>query len=164
MNFRPSLLWPTAADRAVALAEEVLARAGDPVPAVAALPPRSRGAYDRLVDAVNRLPRPLMVLGSLVLLLSALIAPDWFAARMEALAELPEALWWIIGAVLSLHFGSRFQHLSLEARRDAAAPPPPAPAIDPAPASPGSDAAAALATLVPGPNAALADWGALPRP
>jgi hypothetical protein len=156
MTFMPRL--PTAADRALDLADAVLqrARAEGPPPGLSALPPRSRSAYDRMVDAMNRLPRPLMVLGSLALLGSALIAPDWFATRMDTLSRMPEALWWIIGAVVSLHFGGRYQERAQDFRRETAtgAPVP----LDPAPATPGPDAETALAVLSPGPNPALAAW------
>ncbi len=143
--------WPTAADRALDLAEAL----GQPS-AVYSLAPRPRAAYDRLLDAVNRLPRPLMVLGSLALLGSALVAPDWFQARMDALSDMPEALWWIIGAVLSLHFGGRYQERSLEARREAVPPV----ALPEASASPGSDAGLVIGTLASGQNPALDDWRA----
>lgn len=154
--------WPSAADRALALAEalrnEALAQ-GQP-PAIQTLPARPRAAYDRLVDAVNRLPRPLTVLGSLALLGSALVAPDWFQARMDALSQMPEALWWIVGGVLSLHFGARFQDRSLDLRREEAQLARAPAALPEATASPGSDAALVMDTLAPGPNPALADWHA----
>jgi hypothetical protein len=103
--------WSSNGARAIDLADAVrrqLEADGLP-PAVGTLPPRSRTAYDRLVDALNRLPRPAMVLGSLSLLGTALVAPDWFMGRMDALAEMPEGLWWLIGGVVSLWFGGRFQ-------------------------------------------------------
>ncbi|MBP1806000.1 3TM-type holin [Rubellimicrobium aerolatum] len=136
-------------------------------PAVGRLDRRPRAAFDRLVDALNRLPRPLSVLGTLALLGAALAAPDWFAARMEALARMPEGLWWLIGAVLSLHFGSRVQAHAQEFRREVLAatlpapePEPAATARTPAIAEPGPDARLTLSTLAPGANAALADWRA----
>jgi hypothetical protein len=167
MSVMPRFPWPTAAQRALDLADAIKlgAEAEGPAPAVTGLAPRPRAAYDRLVDALNRLPRPLMVLGSLALILSAVVAPDWFSARMEALADMPEALWWLIGAILSLHFGGRYQERAQEFRREVAMPAAPAPraaetapAIDPAPATPGPEAETVLATLAPGPNPALAAW------
>lgn len=156
--------FATAAERALALAEEVKRQAdaaGVPS-AVTGLAPRPRAAYDRLLDAVNRLPRPIMVLGSLALVLSALLAPEWFAARMEALGEMPEALWWIIGAVVSLHFGARYQDRSHELQREVAqaVAAPTAVALQAAEASPGADAALVAETLEPGPNPALTAWRA----
>ena len=150
-------LW-SAAERALDLADllRTRAEAAGPPPALSALPPRPRATYDRLLDAVNRLPRPLMVLGSLVLLASALVAPDWFTARMEALSDMPEALWWIIGAVLSLHFGARYQdHAHAFQREVATSAPPPVPTTT---ASPDPDAALTIGTLAPGPNPALEAW------
>lgn len=158
--------WPSAAARALEIAEEVRARAeaaGLP-PAVSGLAPRRRAAYDRLVDALNRLPRPLMVMGSLALLGSAIFAPAWFEGRMEALSDMPEALWWVIGAVLSLHFGARYQDRSQEFQREVAAavagPADPAAPLPEAEASPGSDAGLVVATLEAGPNPAIDEWRA----
>jgi hypothetical protein len=84
-----------------------------------------RAAFDRLVDALNRLPRPLMALGTLGVIAAALIDPVWFAARMEALAAMPEPMWWLMGAVVSLHFGGRMQVQAQTARREPPTPPVP---------------------------------------
>ena len=147
------------AGQALDLAEEIRARAqAVPPPVIAGLSPGRRAAYDRLVDAVNRLPRPVMVMGSLALVGSALVAPDWFAARMDALSDMPEALWWIIGAVLSLHFGARYQDHAQAFEREMVATAVPSPAVILATASPGADADLVLRTLQPGPNPALEAW------
>ncbi|TNC73345.1 3TM-type holin [Rubellimicrobium roseum] len=158
------LRW-LAAPRSLEIAEGLRrhAEAQGLPPPVLRLDARPRAAFDRLVDALNRLPRPLATLGTLALFAAALIAPDWFAARMEALARMPEALWWLVGAVLSLHFGARVQAHAQEFQREilsvAAPVPDPAPSAGtPAVAAPGPDATLTLDTLVPGPNAALADW------
>ncbi|EYD76257.1 Methionine synthase I, cobalamin-binding protein domain protein [Rubellimicrobium mesophilum DSM 19309] len=148
-------LPPVIAEQALDLADELRARADAvPPPVIAGLSPRRRAAYDRLVDAVNRLPRPLMVLGSLVLLGSALVAPDWFAARMDALSDMPDALWWIIGAVLSLHFGARYQDRSQDFRREMATTAPTTRADVPR----DSEADLLPDALGSGPNAALDAW------
>ena len=82
-----------------------------PVPERSALPaPRPGSGYDRLVDALNRLPRPLMAFGTQALVLYALIDPSGFAARMAGLDAMPEALWWILGAVITAYFGAREAH------------------------------------------------------
>ena len=153
------ILSSVIAGQALDLAEELCARAGSvPPPAITGLSPRRRAAYDRLLDAVNRLPRPVMVMGSLALLASALVAPDWFAARMDALSDMPESLWWIIGAVLSLHFGARYQDHAQAFRREMVSALGPAPAVTLTTASPGADAELVLRTLQPGPNPALEAW------
>lgn len=159
---------PSVAERALEIAEAVRAEAqaaGLP-PVVTGLSARRRAAYDRLVDAANRLPRPLMVIGSLALLGSAILAPGWFESRMQALSDMPEALWWIIGAVLSLHFGARYQDRSQEFQREVAATvaqgAAPAPVLPAAQASPGSDAALVMGTLAAGPNSAVEEWRAQP--
>lgn len=167
----PIAAWLGGADRLTARIDAVealtrrLQEAGPPP-----LQPRQRAAFDRALDALNRLPRPVMVLGSLALVASGLIAPEWFAARMETLASMPEGLWWLIGAVVSLHFGARYQvraqdfdRAVVEAVAQVAPAPEPAPApaaVTPAAASPGTDAAVALDSLRAGPNAALAEMAA----
>jgi uncharacterized glyoxalase superfamily metalloenzyme YdcJ len=130
-----------------------------------ALTPRQRSSHDRLLDAVNRLPRPLMAMGTLLLLVAAMIAPVWFADRMEALAAMPEALWWLIGAVISLYFGARFQALEQGHQRDLVEtmirtpdPARSATPITPWVAETGVDAALALKAAMPAENQALIDW------
>lgn len=68
-----------------------------------------RGAFDRFMDAVNRLPRPMMALGCLGLFGSAMFDPVWFAARMQGVALVPEPLWWLLGVIVSFYFGARHQ-------------------------------------------------------
>lgn len=141
--------------RAAAVAEALRDRIG----AEGGLPmtDRQRGGWDRLIDALNRLPRPLMALGTLLVIGAALVAPDWFGARMEALAQMPEAMWWLIGAVISLFFGARFQAREQEfARELLAAVPPPADAL--AEAATGTDADLTLLAEAPAENAALVEW------
>jgi hypothetical protein len=68
-----------------------------------------RGWFDRLVDALNRLPRPALAFGTLALFGAAMIDPIWFAERMAGLALVPEPLWWLMGAIVSFYFGARHQ-------------------------------------------------------
>lgn len=84
-------------------------------------PKGPQGRYDRLIDAVNRLPRPVLVYGAVALFLLALIRPDLFDRGMASLDRMPEELWWLIGAILAGHFGAREAH-HLRARRDSATP------------------------------------------
>jgi hypothetical protein len=68
------------------------------------------GRFDRFMNGLNRLPRPLLVGGTLGLFAYAMIAPDGFARRMDSLALVPEPLWWLLGAIVSFYFGSRELH------------------------------------------------------
>lgn len=79
-----------------------------------------RGWFDRVVDGLNRLPRPALALGTLALLLSAMIDPVWFAARMQGLALVPEPLWWLLGAIVSFYFGARHQAKTQDFQRSIA--------------------------------------------
>lgn len=65
--------------------------------------------FNRLMDGINRLPRPLMAFGTLGLFMSAMTHPIWFAERMQGIALVPEPLWWLLGAVVSFYFGARHQ-------------------------------------------------------
>jgi len=82
---------------------------------------RKRGWFDRLIDGVNRLPRPAMALGVLALFVAAMVDPLWFAERMQGLALVPEPLWWLLGAVVSFYFGARHQVKGQEFQRSIAA-------------------------------------------
>ena len=66
-----------------------------------------KGWFDRLVDGLNRLPRPLMAFGILGLMVAAMTDPLWFAARMQGVALVPEPLWWLMGVIVSFYFGAR---------------------------------------------------------
>lgn len=68
-----------------------------------------QGWFDRAVDAANRLPRPLMAMGTLGLFVSAMVDPVWFSSRMQGIALVPEPLWWLLGAIVSFYFGARHQ-------------------------------------------------------
>lgn len=82
--------------------------------------PGQRGLFDRVMDAVNRLPRPMMALGCLGLFISAMVDPVWFAARMQGIALVPEPLWWLLGVVVSFYFGARHQLKGQEFQRSMA--------------------------------------------
>ncbi|MGJ8545177.1 MAG: holin family protein [Sulfitobacter sp.] len=72
------------------------------------------GRFDRIMDGVNRLPRPLMALGTLGMFVSAMVAPLWFAERMQGIALVPEPMWWLLGVIVSFYFGARHQVKSQE--------------------------------------------------
>ena len=69
----------------------------------------SRGLFDRFVDGLNRLPRPMLALGTIWMFIAAMRRPDEFIRGMEGLALVPEPLWWLMGAIVSFYFGARHQ-------------------------------------------------------
>jgi len=79
-----------------------------------------RSFFDTIVDGMNRLPRPLLALGTVFLAGSAMVDPIWFAARMQGIALVPEPLWWLIGAIISFYFGARYQAKGQEFQRSVA--------------------------------------------
>ncbi|HBG99330.1 MAG TPA: methionine synthase I [Rhodobacteraceae bacterium] len=66
--------------------------------------------FDRAVNGLNRLPRPALALGTLGLFAFAMVEPDGFARRMQGLAQVPDPLWWLLGAIVSFYFGARELH------------------------------------------------------
>ncbi|PTX55912.1 holin (3TMs family) [Litoreibacter ponti] len=68
------------------------------------------GWFDRAVNGMNRLPRPLLALGTLGLFVYAMCDPLGFSARMAGLDLVPEPLWWLLGAIVSFYFGARELH------------------------------------------------------
>lgn len=76
------------------------------------------GAFDRFMDGLNRVPRPALALGTILLFVAAMVDPVWFAERMGGLALVPEPLWWLLGAVVSFYFGARHQLKSQTFQRD----------------------------------------------
>lgn len=68
------------------------------------------GRFDGFVNGLNRLPRPMMALGTLVLFVYAMVDPPGFSTRMQGLGHVPEPLWWLLGAVVSFYFGARELH------------------------------------------------------
>ena len=115
-----------------------------------------RGWFDGMMNGLNRLPRPLMTLGTLGLFAYAMIDPEGFGLRMENLNLVPEPLWWLLGAIISFYFGAREAHyfrtrpvLGIPSRSG--------------PADPAAAPAASLPLMAAEPfedNAALRDWAA----
>lgn len=138
------------------------------------------GRFDRFVDGLNRLPRPMMAFSVIFLLGSSMVDPVWFGSRMAGLALVPDPLWWLLGAIVSFYFGARHQAKTQDFQRSAAetailaerlaaqAPREPGlgglPAADVGPQAPDDDeatpAAAASAGAEDTANPALADWRA----
>ncbi len=68
------------------------------------------GLFDRFVNGLNRLPRPMLALGTLGLFVYAMIDPDSFTRRMVGLTYVPEPLWWLLAAIVGFYFGAREAH------------------------------------------------------
>ena len=131
-----------------------------------------RGGFDRFMDGLNRLPRPLMVLATFALFASAMFDPIWFSERMQGLALVPEPLWWLAATIVGFYFGGRFQSKSQEFRRIAGQTAEAAPEIvrniaelgalrnhdTPGTADPGTDADLAKEALNAPDNAAVRAW------
>lgn len=79
-----------------------------------------RGLFDRVIDGLNRLPRPALALGTIWLFVSAMRSPEQFADGMAGLALVPEPLWWLMGAIVSFYFGARHQMKAFEFQADVA--------------------------------------------
>lgn len=114
------------------------------------------GAFDSFVNGINRLPRPILALGTVALFVYAMYDPAGFTTRMQGLGYVPEPLWWLLGAVVSFYFGAREMH-HLRAGRSAPRSPVPIAAI--AQREPRAEIAefAPRSTPLDG-NAALDDW------
>ncbi|MGL5012377.1 MAG: holin family protein [Paracoccaceae bacterium] len=69
-----------------------------------------QGWFDRFVNGINRLPRPMLAFGTIGLFVYAMMDPENFARRMVWLNAVPEPLWWLLGAVVGFYFGAREAH------------------------------------------------------
>ena len=127
--------------------------------------------FDRVMDGVNRLPRPALALGTLGLFVAAMIDPIWFSARMQGIALVPEPLWWLLGVIVSFYFGARYQVKSQQFQRSIAQTMSLAPRVvenlsalralrptSPGLADTGHDARLATLSVMPDDNSALVDW------
>jgi hypothetical protein len=132
---------------------------------------RDKGLFDRIMDGVNRVPRPALALGTLGLFVAAMVDPIWFAARMQGIALVPEPLWWLLGVVVSFYFGARHQIKSQQFQRSIAQTMAAAPQVaanistlraltpaTPGAADSGHDARLRHTSLQPDANPALVDW------
>ncbi len=91
-----------------------------------------RSFFGESINGLNRLPRPMMALGTIFLFAFALYDPDRFSVRMIGLQEVPDQLWWLMTAIVSFYFGARELHyfrkeggaraIKKEMRKVAAAP------------------------------------------
>jgi hypothetical protein len=133
------------------------------------------GLFDRMIDGLNRLPRPALALGTLGLFVAAMVDPVWFSSRMQGVALVPEPLWWLMGAIVSFYFGARHQAKAQDFQRALSgtlartsevtrnlaalrALEAGAGEAEAGQADTGRDAEATMDTLVPSDNPALDDW------
>lgn len=107
-----------------------------------------QGWFDRFVNGLNRMPRPMLAFGTIGLFVHAMADPAGFAHRMTGLNAVPEPLWWLLGAVVAFYFGARETHYF---RNRSLPQPVVAPAV--------TEGAGALPPR-PADNPALADWRA----
>ncbi|MDX5356193.1 MAG: holin family protein [Rhodobacterales bacterium] len=114
------------------------------------------GWFDRFVNGLNRLPRPMLALGTLGLFVYAMAEPEGFGLRMQGLALVPEPLWWLLGAIVAFYFGARETHYR-RARGGV-----PAVAGDGGSGAGTSAAAGAEAVAAEGRNPALSEWAYQP--
>lgn len=84
------------------------------------------GRFDRFVNGLNRLPRPMLALGTLGLFIHAMVDPGGFTERMLGLDHVPEPLWWLLAAIVGFYFGAREAH-HFRARPQVAVPVPATP-------------------------------------
>nr|WP_170540999.1 holin family protein [Ruegeria arenilitoris] len=68
------------------------------------------GLFGAFVDALNRLPRPLITFGALGLFVFAMVDPEAFTVRITALTLIPDPLWYLLGAIVGFYFGARELH------------------------------------------------------
>lgn len=135
--------------------------------------PERRGFFDRLVDALNRLPRPAMALGTIALFISAMSNPVWFSERMQGISLVPEPMWWLLGVVVSFYFGARHQAKGQEFQRSLAETMARTPQVvrniqslrelsahSPQIADTRTDSTAAIEATTPSENPALEAWSA----
>lgn len=111
------------------------------------------GLFDRLMNGLNRLPRPFLALGTLGLFVYAMVDPLSFSERMRGLSFVPDPLWWLLGAIVSFYFGAREMHhirYGLPGR----------PATTPRPAAATNTSKRILRPGKPSTNAALEAWRA----
>lgn len=130
-----------------------------------------QGGFDRFMDGINRLPRPMLALGTLALFITAMINPLWFSERMQGIALVPEPLWWLLGVIVSFYFGARHQVKAQEFQRQIVGTMSHVPQVleniktiralradSVKVADTGADARLTVASLQPGANPALEAW------
>jgi len=108
------------------------------------------GGFNSFINGINRLPRPIMALGTVGLFAFAMADPVGFSTRMQGLAYVPDPLWWLLGAVVSFYFGARELHYARGATT---------PLIIPSVAANEQTTPTKISAAFPE-NAALSEWAA----
>ena len=130
-----------------------------------------KGWFDRFVDGLNRLPRPMLALSVFALFGSAMFDPIWFAERMQGLALVPDPLWLLAGTIVAFYFGGRFQVKSQDFHKSLARTTAMVPQViqniqrlrelrhdSPGVADTGTDAELAITVTEASANQAASDW------
>ena len=68
-----------------------------------------RGWFDRLMDGVNRMPRPLLVMGVFGLLVWTARDPVGASKVFTSWAIIPSEFWYVVLAIVTFYFGGRYQ-------------------------------------------------------
>lgn len=121
----------------------------------------STSPFDRFINGLNRLPRPILALGTVGLFVFAMADPASFANRMQGLAYVPDPLWWLLGAVVSFYFGARELHYAREGKATVVVPSAPLAMSVPdalVVSSKSADIVAIAPSTNASDNAALAEW------
>lgn len=79
-----------------------------------------KGIFNKCVDGMNRLPRPVLALGVIALFGYNFVDPIGFSVRMQGLQLVPEPMWWLMGVVVSFYFGARHAEKAQTFKRDVA--------------------------------------------
>lgn len=134
-------------------------------------PRQNRSWFDGLVDGLNRLPRPLMIIGVLGMLIYTPIDPVRMAQVFTAWALIPAGMWAVITAIVGFYFNGREQLKDHDFQAELAETLARAPKViasmealqelrhdSPGVADPGPDASLAVSSLEPDANPAVAEW------
>jgi hypothetical protein len=71
------------------------------------LAPEKVGIFNQIVDAANRLVRPLFTYGIVAMFIWAAVDPINFTMTVQALQIIPELLWYIMMTIIGFWFGGR---------------------------------------------------------
>jgi len=71
------------------------------------LQPEKKKLINQIVDALNRLVRPMFTYGIVGLFVFACVDPEKFAIVVQSLAIIPEMMWYVMMTIISFWFGGR---------------------------------------------------------